>query len=370
MDIIKFNNPTALTKMERASIVNGLSTKTWIERYVQAGEFTFLAPVSSGMRTILPIGCFVSHIDTAELMIVENHEISQKKDSEPDIIITGRGYETFLENRIVGANKAFPVSGAVTDYTLAAAPTWSQVVALINEHIQAANLLDDNYELPYTSVWFSVTGPGTSVARTISRGTIYDRIQEIMSIDNLGIRVIRPGPWSPLVDPNKANVYIDIHKGVDRSNEVMFSNDTGEIESADYLWSNKQFKNAALVTGKWVEVVVNPAAVKYKRKMIYVNASDIDQDYAAVPVGANLTTVIAAMQQRGLEALASLNDVALTKAEISREAAKSVYRTDFNVGDLITVSGDFNEVSKMRVSEYVEIEDQNGQIGYPTLTMD
>jgi hypothetical protein len=59
----------------------------------------------------------------------------------------------------------------------------------------------------------------------------------------------------------------------------------------------------------------------------------------------------------------------LTKAEVSREVNQSQYRVDFSVGDLVTIQGDYNEVSTMRISEYVEIEDQNGYIGYPTLTM-
>jgi hypothetical protein len=59
----------------------------------------------------------------------------------------------------------------------------------------------------------------------------------------------------------------------------------------------------------------------------------------------------------------------LTKAEVSKDTNQGAYRTDFNVGDIITVHGDYNETSVMRISEYVEIEDENGRTGYPTLTM-
>jgi hypothetical protein len=101
-----------------------------------------------------------------------------------------------------------------------------------------------------------------------------------------------------------------------------------------------------------------------------VNATDIDEHYTLPPFGTELDDIVAKMQQRGSEALSSLNDVALTKAEISREVVNSIYRVDFDVGDLITVSGDYNEVSTMRISEYVEIEDETGEIGYPTLSME
>ena len=66
---------------------------------------------------------------------------------------------------------------------------------------------------------------------------------------------------------------------------------------------------------------------------------------------------------------AAQKNIALTKAEVARNAANARYRVDFNVGDLIRVHGNYNEAASMRVSEYVEIEDGNGKSGYPTLTM-
>lgn len=367
MDIFRLSNPFSSTKMEQGKIINGIRRKMWIERYQKEGEFTLSAPVDSGIRESLPIGSFISHMDSTELMIVENHEISDDQGNQSTITITGRGFETYFENRIVGSNKNFPTSGTVTDYLLAAGYTWNQAVQLINDHISASSLVDDNNAIPYVSVLSTVSGSGISIERPLRRGTLYDRLLELLEIDGLGIKIIRPGKWSPM--PNSPNVIVLIHVGVDRSNEVIFSYETGEIVSADYLWSNRKLKNSALITGKWVETVVNSPEVEYDRRMMYIDASDIDESYQIAPTGGALTAVVAAMQQRGNEILNAQNNIALTKAEASRESVKSVYREDFNVGDLITVSGDYNETSTMIVSEYVELEDENGRSGYPTLTM-
>lgn len=369
MDIFKFTNPTAPTKMEQGQIINGFTSKLWVERYREAGEFSLSAPADSGVRDLLPIGSFISHVNTSEIMIVENHEISDNKGAASDITITGRGFETYLENRIVGANKAFPVSGTMTDYNLGAAFTWNQVVTLIGNHILASALLDDNDAIPFVSLLSTVPGTSTSIARTVKRGPLYNAALALLEIDNLGFKVVRPGPTSPLGGAS-VDVALVVHKGVDRTATVIFSYDTGEISSADYLWSNRKFKNAALVTGKWVETKVTPAAIEYGRRWMYLTANDIDEQYTTAPTGSTLTAVVNAMQQRANEALLAQLDIALTKAEVSREAVKSIYRTDFDVGDLITVSGDYNEVSTMRVSEYVEFEDENGESGYPTLTME
>lgn len=369
MDIFKFDNPTAPTKMESGIIVNNLTSKMWIERYREAGEFTFVGDASMNLKEQLPIGSFISHVDTAEVMIVENHEISDEEGKEPEIVITGRGFETEGEQRIVGINKNYPTVTAPSDYVLASGYTWAQAVTLISDHILAANLLDDNNAIPYVSVSHDVAGVGVTAARIVKLGDLYKRLLELLEIDNLGQKIVRPGPWSPLggASPNLAWV---IHKGVDRTSEIIFSYHTGEIERADYLWSNKKRKNAAIVTGRWVETIVTGTETEYARRWMPVDATDVDNSYSVAPVGGDLTAVLAAMHERGVEALAAQKDISLTKAEVSKSATNAKYRTDFNVGDLVTIDGNYNESSSMRVSEYVEIEDESGMRGYPTLTMD
>lgn len=348
--------------MEDAEVVNGLTTKMWIERYRDAGEFKFTVSASSGMRDILPIGAFVSHVDTSEIMIVENHEISDQKGKESELIISGRGLETDFEQRVLGSNIALPFSGVVGDYALSSDETWNQAVTMLKDHLYATMLIDDDNAWPYLTITTDIPAGGTEVARTIKRADLHKALLDLLAIDQVGVRVIRP-------TPGVENTTLLIHKGVDRSSEIVFSYDTGEIESADYLWTNKASKNAAFVSGKWVQVWVDGAETEYSRRVMQIDASDIDNSYSAVPTGGDLTAVIAAMTQRGTDAIAAKNDISLTKAEVSREVNQNEYRSDFNVGDLVTIQGDYNEVSTMRISEYVEIEDQSGRIGYPTLTM-
>lgn len=368
MDVFKFNNPTAPTKLESGQIINGLKSKLWVERYRDPGEFELVANAQTGLRELLPLGTLISHTESTEVMIVENHEISDAKDKEPEIKVTGRGFETYFDQRVVGSNKTFPSIKAASDLILDPANTWDQALALLEAHLLASELIDDDDALPYLQILNTVVGTGVVEERILKRGSLYARLMEILKVENLGIKIVRPGTWSPVVGtPDIAAV---IHKGVDRSDEIIFSYDTGEITSADYLWSIKKLKNAALITGKWVETVVTGAEAEYDRRWMHVEANDIDETYEVEPEGVDLDNIVAAMQQRGLEALAAQDDVAITKAEVARDAAKSTYRTDFDVGDLITVSGGYNETAKQRISEYVEIEDENGMQGYPTLTID
>jgi len=367
VDIFKFENPKYGTKMEQGRIVTGLKSKTWIERYRESGEFTLVAYPDSDIRSQLPIGSFISHTDTTEVMIVENHEINDDKDKDSEITITGRGFETFLENRIVGANKDYSNYAAVSIYSLTSDYTWNHAVKLIGDHILEASLLDDNSALAYVSVIHDIVDAGGSDYRSIKIGDVYTSLLELLAVDDLGIKVIRPGVLSPL-GIESSDLVLLIHKGVDRSGSLVYSYEGGEIESADYLWSNKKLKNTAIVSGRWIEVMVTTGGLNYERRMMYVDASDVDQGYEAIPSGGDLTLVKFYMQQRGYQALSSQKEIALSKTEVSKEGTKLRYRIDYDVGDRIMVSGDYNEGAIQRVAEYVEIEDETGVQGYPTLT--
>jgi len=366
MDIFKFTNPTAPTKMERGVIINGLKSKLWVERYRQAGEFKLVGPVRLGLQQLLPIGAFVSHVDTSEVMIVEDHEINEDRDKESMISISGRGFEAFFENRVVGSNKTLPFNTGVTDYTLTAGYLWIQARDLIQNHVLASLLIDDDNEIPYLQVIAQAATSGTSIQRSVQQGELYSRLMELLEIEDLGIRVFRPGPLNP-AGSSSVDMSVVIHKGIDRSASLVFSYDSGEVESADYLWSSRLLKNCALVSGKWIQVLVDHAAVGMARRMLFVDANDIDNTYSVAPTGGDLTNVQNAMQQRGILALAGQKSVDITKIDVSKKAGRAVYRRDYQVGDTIMVDGDYNATSKRVVSEYVEIEDENGASGYPTL---
>lgn len=378
MDVICFNNPSDPSLLQNGRIINGLKSKMWVERFRDAGEFTFVADVKTGMREKLPIGSLVSHVNTPEVMIVENHEINQTGDKDSEITVTGRGYETWLENRVVGGNDNFPTWGATNtnEYDLFPIDTiYNQIVKLIRDHVGPSAGIVNGYDvLPHLYTTSSgITGTWATAKRSVAFGTVYERVLELLKSANFGIKTIRPGPWSPAPNPLSDTTF-QIHLGIDRSATVMFSQDTGEIENAAYLWSNKPLKTTAIVVGKWTRIRIDDSPLAsdnegYNRRMIFVQASDIDERFSATPTGADWTASVASMTERGRQALNAQREVAITKAEIAKNRAKARIRVDYNVGDIISVNGSYNSSSKMRVSEYVEIEDQTGETSYPTLEL-
>jgi hypothetical protein len=368
MDIIVFNNLPYLTSIDSGDIVNGLSTKMWIERYDSSSEFTFTAPAIGDIQKRLPIGSLVSQVNSPILMHVENHEIVENAGEEPILTITGRGFETFFDCRTVGTSQPGFPRVSYDEYTIIAMKVGQQIKYLFDQHA-THDVYDVNNNIPNVFSYWDGTGPNDPVERTVKRGPLYAAMEEMAKIDNLGIQTIRPYPGTR--NGSKNTVYIIIYSGVDRSKTVMLSYSAGDIVGGDYLWSNKLDKNAALVSGKWFEVVVNPEETGAQRRTMWIEATDIDGEYQDQPTDeATILTLVAALEQRGREILSLQNPVILTKAEPSREGLTAEYRVDYDVGDIISVYGQYNETTRMRVTEYVEFEDENGENGYPTLVVE
>lgn len=362
MDLIKLDSKTTKqTELSSGEAINGWARATWVERYHEAGEFTIEAPLSSGLRTFLPLGSFVSHLNTRELMMVEDHQIKKPKDEDPTIVVTGRSFSAFLENRTVGDETAVG-SNAYAEYVLSSNTTLQQAISLISDHLISSADSDNNLT-GVTSIGTLPAGSPalTSEERNLPPNNVYSELIKLLKVDDLGVRTFRPSYTN-------SNSQISVFLGTDRSQDVRFSWLNGDLEGVEYLFSNRIKKNYARVIGRWVQVLVSDGSspTEYDRRTMVIDASDIDQQQSVMPSGGALTLIVAAMTIRGREALASQKNVSIAQVDISANA-KMKYREDYNMGDLVSVDGDFGSSEVMRVIEYAEIVDENGSSGHPTL---
>lgn len=374
MDFFKFNNDGLYTEdyLERGEIINNIERATWVERYAEPGEFTFESKLGHGLRDLLPLGTMISHVDTLEVMIVEDHQISEVAQEEPTVVITGRSFPSWLENRVVGVNAArdWPT---ISPYNLSANYTWYQIVSLINDHISPGSVNNwDDALGDYITATTDISGSGVSVSREVGRGTVWERVSELLAVDHCGIRTRRRHSF----DGSSHNTEIQIYKGVDRSASVLLSWQAGDLAAADYLFSHKNRKDTALIAGQNVWSVVQAAGIGYARygkHTMYITATDMDENLDPPALsetggynGPVVNAVVAAMEPRARQVMSKYREVDITRAEVSKTSPVK-YRKHYNMGDLITVDGNFNATGILQVTEYAEIEDENGESGHPTL---
>lgn len=375
MDFFRFLN-TADGYLSQGKMLNGIRTATWIERFRDPGEFTINAPVSSQLRTELPIGSFISHIDTLEVMIVENHEIDEDvKESEPEIIISGRTLESYLEQRIVGDDIETYVDGLghrlytnIFDYVVAFDTSWAQTRTLIYDHltnpIQLGSADDVPGFIPIANQQH--IGSSTTQERIMRRQSLHSAVMELLSVDDFGLKNVRPNAGN--VVPTSTE--IRIHNGFDRTDAVVFSYTFGDLERSKYFWSNKSLKTDYYCTLTNVELRSNSGITGLDRRIALVDCSDMDGHLNDDDVtdGTVMTPIVDAADVRGQQVVRAQQPIAILSTDISK-TTQYKFRRDYDVGDLVRVNGNYDITNVMRVTEHVEFQDERGETGYPTLAL-
>ena len=367
MELFKYNSPDTFLGGEA---INGYDAVAWTERYRESGTFEITARLSSGLKDFLPEGTLISHTKTLDIMMVEDHQIKEESDTDPILVITGRDLDAILEQRIVGQNWNWaspPASLAVSEYILAANFTWIQAAALIDAHIKTGTVITAGDAIPLLEAGHSVSGTGDSEARTLARGDVLKHLIELLAYDDLGCRVLRRHSFSGLPGSSSVTTLL-IHDGDDKRSTVIFSSKNGDIDSADYLWSIKRMKNAALVTGTYVEQMVPGSSTGRNKRVMHVDGTDLDGHLEVTPTGGTLTTIRSKMTVRGNQALAAQKRIALSRIDVSSTPTYE-YRRDYNIGDLVSVDSSYGVINTMRVVEHVEIVDETGESSQPTLEM-
>jgi hypothetical protein len=388
MDIFTFPVSGNSFDLTNGKIVNDYDRATWVERFNEASEFTIEGRVDSGLREQMPLGHLVSHTDTDEVMVVEDHQIKSGQGIS-SLVVTGQAYEkSVLENRIINSNKAWTAAIQAwpqSQYILGLfEPGYACLQAryLISRHIDWQDLIDDNDALPQTNVYLDVAhinatyGPPLLEAEedTFDRIPVYEGASNALAVDNLGMRTRRPRGLNLDDGLDSVSRYgenwltIYIYAGFDRRNTVQFSHRVGDIAEAEYLWSNRVKKTSCLVYSRYFAVMVHGPETGYARKVMTLDAKDLDEQYDTIPTGATQTRLLAALKRRGKSALAKKNSVAIASVQLNDKDHTYKFRQDYNLGDYVSVYGEYNASTSMQVTEHVEIDDVTGSTSYPTLS--
>jgi len=312
-------------------------------------------------------------VDTREVMFVNSHHIDEDvKDREPEIVITGVSLDGWLKHRSVGGDiETYVIFGdrLFTNHFPHQIPmdtSWEQAVALFDTHVTNTfgGNLDDIPGFVAISNQQHI-GPTTSQERIIRHGRLDVAIRELLSIDDFGIKVVRPNPDN--VDPTTTE--FRIHNGFDRTADVIFSFAFGDLQNAEYFWTDDGMKTEYFCVSTYFELRSAEGPIGFNRRILFVDCTDIDGHLSDDEViSSGLSSAFGnLMDIRGQQALRAQQAKALLSTDVSK-STRYVFRKDYDVGDIVTVTGNYDVSSIKRVSEYVEFQDENGESGYPTLS--
>ena len=180
---------------------------------------------------------------------------------------------------------------------------------------------------------------------------LLDKVEELLTLYGLGLKA--------RFDKASKIIYLDIYQGVNRSSNIIFSEDIDNLISYDIGLSSSK-PNVALVYSKTEETkdiitIVKEynetagASAGINRTELYVNRTG-----EAGYIGPDYT------QQLIEDGKLSLQQVTLA-IENEIDPYSSVYRTQFNLGDIVRVIiKDLDIAYDTRVLEVREYNDENG----------
>jgi hypothetical protein len=396
MDILTIN-PADYTD---CNIVNDILTVKWIERYREPGEFSITAYPTDAIRTRLALGTLVTHLETQDVMMVEDHEIDESGDADPVITITGRSLTAFLENRIASPNNLSLLEWSLvtlgtspnqylgyTDtprlYNFTADTTVNITKRLIRDQIgnystnnNASGLTSSRDALPRVEVISTFVGTdpvgaiGTDPSKdlVVTRGPLLPEVLKLLERMDAGLKIMRP-----IAGTSSIVITFQIHKGIDKSETAIFSNDFGDLEETRYFWTNRNYKTSVVVNSAYYIKVMRPTTGTggFNERVIYLDASDAIPEGSPRPDGAATTDAQKLifeniLTRRGEEALGASKLEQYLETSITPNS-RLKYRKDYNIGDLVYIRGNYGVSTKMRVVEYAEFEDATGESGVPTV---
>lgn len=334
----------------------------WTERYRDAGDFQLVVMNDVSVLTLLPLGAFISHTDTKEVMIVENHEINRGKDKQLKITVTGRSFETFSENRVTEGSK-LSINNASTGepniQVTSALPSSEVAVNLMQKAMQVSIAPNENDVLPGVRFYKTMRSLDIDRVHVVKRGSVYSSVLEFLAFTDSGIKTVRPTPDVTTLD-------VVVHDGLDLRNIVVFHAQRDDLDDATYFWSIQDYKS-------YVQIATNNSARNHRHRVFpdplwdfarrakYLEATDITGSY-------DEPSDTGALANRAQSELEFHKKISLVQAKIS-QTAKPKFKIDYNIGDLVTVFGDFIAAQAMRVTEHILTVDKTGSRGYPSLSV-
>jgi hypothetical protein len=347
MEIYKISTSTNL----KTSIIEEYESFIWTERYSSYGDFQLVMELSDYNIANFKTGTYIGMDESDIFMVVDTVEIKKDEDGKRSLNITGRSFDYLLNNRIAKQSLTSPewvlngTPGNVVKYMV-------DVICVngtgISQYDVIPNLTSEN--LSTFPITYDIS---------ITPGTLYERIKNICDDFGMGFRI------KNILGGNKV---FQVYEGSDLTgvNGVAFSEDLDNLSETSTYKSNLDFKNVAYVLAKNGSVIVNragtlnPTNSGLDRNVLFVDATNIED-----PAGSALTTLL---KNKGKQELANYQRVNLFDGLVDPNGIFK-YKTDYNLGDLVSFIDEDKNKQTVMVSEYIFTYDSNGYRAYPTLTL-
>lgn len=353
--------------LRRETVIDRFISLIWTERYSAYGDFQLIIQSNPQSRQLLQKGEHLATNVSDRIMVIETAEDKDNSDGRSLLTVTGRSLEAIMERRVNSTAPFSTGAGGTTSYNKTGTPG-AIARSQFDDHCR------NNTAFPSDNIPFITAGslypagtisePEDTITMAIDRSSVYASIKNICDIYGMGFRLYR--------GQDDSKLYFDIYAGNDLTTtqttlpSVIFSPDLDNLTDSSQLSSIEGYKNVAYVLAPNGSRVVYSNEVDssvsgFDRRVMYVDASDITD---AAGTGLN-----DALDLRGAQELAKNRTLTALDGEIP-QTSQYRYRVDYNLGDILEMRNDDGVTNRMRVTEQIFTDDEQGERSYPTLSVE
>lgn len=344
--------------LKRVGVIDSYRSIIWTRRYYEAGDFELFLDATQENIDLCKKNRFLYREGDYEdgvfksVMIIRYVQLNTSIDDGDTLLLQGPDLKSIVGRRIIW-------NQTILSGTLEANIRSVISSNIINPSIAARKI--NNFILGDQM-------GGTPTVQIQSTGDAIDTwLTEQITPYEIGYDVqIRDGQF----------VFL-LYKGLDRSYEqsanpyVIFSPDFENLLASDYVESQIDTKNFALVAGegegsaRTVTTVGNNSLSGLDRIELYVDARDISKTTDS----GTLTPAqyVAQLQTRGREKLAEFQDVQVFEGEVEAET-NFIYGVDYFLGDKVQVVNEYGIGAAARIVGIIDAEDTAGRTVVPTFS--
>lgn len=320
------------------AVVDCFKSLIWAKRYYKCGDFELYIPANTELLPLLQKDFFVVREDDDTVMIIERVFIQTDAENGDYFIISGRSLESILARRVVLSQTVIETSDVVQG-----------IKYLVTRH--TGNGDPDSYRaFPNFTIDDSLQISEDYKAQFTGQ-VLLDAVSSICQRFQIGFKMSLLG----------SNIVLSFYQGAEV--DVVFSPEFDNIINSQYVTDSSNLSNYAIVAGQGEgssRFIVNvpratPSERGFELREIWVDARDIQSNGSEIPT----TDYAWMLSERGREKLAEHDVSSAFDAEI--EASMTfAYKTDYHLGDIVTVTNEYGITANPRIVEVIESWDESG----------
>lgn len=248
--------------LERVGIIDSYTSLIWANRYDEVGDCELYVKATTENLQMLKKGYHLSRDDDEMVCRIESIELDTDVENGNYLIVTGYDVKKITEQRVIWSQTN--VDGNVEDYI-------RNLVykSLTNPNLSARAITNSR------GVQNFLLGDKANFKEVTTQQVTYDNVGEKIK------ELCKQFEWGYKVIVDIGNYYFCLYKGVDRSDNVIFSKEYENIVSTKYKEDSSHLANVALVAGEGEGSKrsrnVSGYATSLNRYEIYVDARDLSK---------------------------------------------------------------------------------------------